>query len=304
MLCHKKRFLGKMKFFYLYLPILLYFMSLEKAFTFDFLITNQRIFRENFNSNIFNVPLYLSANIEDKEEKIGNYENQEIEEKELDEDKDETNSYPLVLQPLKKIQLYAEIYAPIQTINYRMGDSFKKGAILIELKNDKYVAQYEKAKSFLEKATSELEATKELYNDYIASFFELKETEAKAAEAKSDLVLAKDELDSTIIRAPFDGKVVSLFAEEKEMPPANKQLIEIIDDHILVAKLLFRVEDLDKIYIGMPIKIKINKKIVIGKITRIGALIDPSSSTIRVEAEINNQNGSLKAGTVGTATIE
>ena len=57
------------------------------------------------------------------------------------------------------------------------------------------------------------------------------------------------------------------------------------------------------IKLGKEIKIDILEtgKTITAKISRIGAVIDPSSATLRVEAEIDNRNGNLKAGMSGTA---
>ncbi|MEC7838502.1 MAG: efflux RND transporter periplasmic adaptor subunit [Chlamydiota bacterium] len=213
--------------------------------------------------------------------------------------------YPVVLHPKQKTQLYAEVDAPIEKILFYMGETFNKGDTLIEIKKDRFIGQYEKTVSFQEKAEAELIATQDLYDDYIASEFELKEAKAKVAEAKADLIFAKDDLSSTTIKAPYSGRVVSVFAEEYELPPTNKQLIEIIDDHTLIAKLLVKVENLQDLKIGKEITITLSStgNDITAVITRIGAMVDPSSSTIKVEAEVDNSDGKLKAGMIGTASL-
>ncbi len=214
-------------------------------------------------------------------------------------------TYPVVLHPKRRTQLYAEVDAPIEQIQFYMGQTFAKGDVLIRMKNNRFVGRYEKAVAFLDKAEAELKATSELYEEYIASFFELNESKANVAEAKSELILAEDDLLSTIVSAPYSGRVVSLFVEEYEMPPANKQLIEIIDDRVLVAKLLVKATVLNDLEIGQEITIDVGGqgKAVTATLTRIGAMIDSSSATIKVEAEINNEEGKLKAGMTGTAII-
>ena len=98
---------------------------------------------------------------------------------------------------------------------------------------------------------------------------------------------------------------VSVFAEEYELPPPNKQLIEIIDDRTLIAKLLVKVENLQDLKIGKEITITLSSigSDITAVITRIGAMVDSSSSTIKVEAEVDNSDGKLKAGMIGTASL-
>ena len=216
-----------------------------------------------------------------------------------------SKKYRVIFHPRFKTQLFTKIVEPIESIHYRMGDSFKKDAILIQLKNNTIQGEYEKARSALEKAKAKLTAAQELYKDGISSYFELKEAEAALAGAKSDFITAQNALDATFIKAPYSGKVVSLFVEQHELPPKSQQLMEIIDDRVLVAKLLVKADLLDKIDVNHPLKITLPSGAVIAaKVSRIGAMIDPSSSTIKVEAEIDNSNGLLKPGMIGVAIFE
>ena len=217
-----------------------------------------------------------------------------------------TNTFQVVIDPIGRSRLSTEIQSPVVKISKRLGDAFKKGDTLIELDDAVFIHNLKKNEALLEKAIVELEAQQELYEDNVASLFELKEAETNVAIARSDLSFAEKNMDATEIRAPYDGKVVKLDIEEHELPQKGQELVEVINDKVLVAKLLIPSSMINKISIGSPFKIHLPEadQTLDVTISRIGAVIDPSSSTIQIEADINNDKGDLWAGMTGSADFD
>lgn len=214
--------------------------------------------------------------------------------------------YQVILDPLYRTLLSAQIQSPVEKIYKRMGDSFNKGDILIQLDDTVYKSNLNEAEKSLNKAQVELDGKEQLFHDNVASLFELKDAEAKLAKAKAELSIAKRDLNATTIKAPYDGKVVSVNIEEHELPQAGKDLMEVVYDKILLAKMLLPASMLKDIHLGQPFTIYINElnKRITAKILRIGAVIDPSSSTIKIEAEINNRDELIKPGMTGKADFD
>lgn len=220
-------------------------------------------------------------------------------------EKSETDTIRVIIDPELKTQLSAQVMTPVEKINKRMGDSFVKGEVLIHLDDDIFQGNLLKAKAALEKAETELAAKQHLYKDNNTSLFDLKEAEAAAATAKAELIVAQKNLQSSTIIAPYDGKVVDLGIEEHELPQQGKNLIELVEDKTLLAKMLVPSSHYKDLKIGKEITIDIKEtgQKIKAKISRIGAVIDPSSSTIRVEAAIDNSDGKLRAGMSGEAHL-
>jgi RND family efflux transporter MFP subunit len=214
--------------------------------------------------------------------------------------------FQVTIDPRHRTQLAAEIPSPVVKINKKMGEPFKKGEVLIQLDDTIYQANLQKAKSALEKAQTQLDGKKQLFKDNVASLFELKEAESDLATAKADLAIAQKNLNATIIEAPYDGKVVSLDIEEYELPQVGKNLIEIIDDRVLIAKILVPSTLLPKIKVGSDFKIDVREvgRSIDAHISRIGAVIDPSSGTLRIESDIDNTKENLVAGMSGKANFD
>jgi len=214
--------------------------------------------------------------------------------------------YQVVIDPLYRTQLSAEIQSPVKKIHKYMGEDFKEGDILIQLDDVVYQSNLKKAQAILDRANVEFEAKKQLYNDNVASLFELKEAEANVAVAEADIAIAERDLSATVVEAPYDGKVVSLDIEEYELTQPGKAIIEIIYDKTLLAKLLIPSTLLKEIKVGQTFTIEIQEenKSFSAIIKRIGAVIDPSSKTIRIEAEIDNSNNELRSGMTGRALFD
>jgi len=216
----------------------------------------------------------------------------------------QSGTYHIILDPKERTKLSTRINSPVKKINKRMGDSFKKGDLLIQLDDEIFTANFIKAKAILQQAKTDLDAKKSLFEDDAASLFELKEAEAQSAIAYAELVGARETLDETKVLAPYNGKVVSLYIEEYELPASGAELIEVIRDDILVAK--FLASSKEELKLGMPLFITLNEtgETLQAIITRISPEIDPSSGTIKVEAEIDNKNGKHLPGMSGVASFQ
>jgi len=217
-----------------------------------------------------------------------------------------SDTYRVILDPRHRTVLSAEVPAAVTQISKRLGDSFIKDEILIRLDDRVFKARQHRAKAQIKNAKASLETQQKLYKDNIASLVELRKAEAEAATAEAELEITTKNLEDCTIRAPYNGKIVNFSIEEHELAEIGDELVEIVDDEILIAKLLILSKHLPKLTIGAPLNIQLDDTgdLVTATITRIGAVIDPASSTIEVEADIDNRNSLLKAGMSGTAAIE
>lgn len=212
------------------------------------------------------------------------------------------NYLRVILYPIYRVTLSSEvIVTTVERITKRMGESFKVGELLIKLDDTIYAGLLIKAQGLLQKAKTELSAKQQLYRDGIASIFEIKAAESDLASAESDIISAQYAVDACVIKGPFDGEVVNLFVEEHELIQQGKPLIEIVDDSSLVGKVLVPSTMLDQFFLGKEVKVKVKEinKIVTGNVLRIDSVIDPASSTIKVDIEIKNPDKTMRGGMIG-----
>ena len=157
----------------------------------------------------------------------------------------------------------------------------------------------------MEKAQLELKVREELYNDHIASPLEVKQAQSLLAKAQAEYAIAAHQLKETEIRAEYDGKVVAVGVQQWELPKRDRAIIELVSDKKLLATLFIPSSMLRSIRENSRLYIWIEElnEILEAKVTRIGAVINPASSTIKIEAAIDNSNGRLKSGMSGTASF-
>jgi multidrug resistance efflux pump len=200
-----------------------------------------------------------------------------------------------------------------------------------------YDAYIEKAKAEYAWAVVLLESRKQLFKDISVSRSQLEESVAKAAIGKADidiasrskdvgyasfqrevsaleakiktaertLILAQRDLESCKIVAPYPGRVANNLVNEHESVQAGQQLVEIIDDKQLLARILLQSNQFDKLKIGQKLDIYVieNSKTVKGEISNIDAIIDPASSTIKVWLKVDNSSGNLRGGMRGKVVL-
>lgn len=134
-----------------------------------------------------------------------------------------------VVEPEQQITLQARVSGTVQSIGAKFvpGASFKKGDVLVQLDNTDYRIELQTAQAALAQAQSTL--TSELGNQVVAqSDFELlglnvdereralilrkpqlEAAKASVQSAQAGVERAKVNLERTVLRAPFDGVVVS-----------------------------------------------------------------------------------------------
>lgn len=219
--------------------------------------------------------------------------------------------YPAVLEPLSHTLLSTEINVRVTKIYKRMGDCFQKGEPLIQLDDINLRATYQRAIAILQKARCVMATKERLFKSGISSHMDLIDAKAQLGSAEAEATIALKNLTDATILAPYDGRVVLLNVEEDEYPLQewhikNKPIMEVINDKILRAKVLIPSTVLRRVQIGdqLIIKVKDTGEEVSGKVTRIGVMMDPVSSTIPIEAEIDNSEGRFLGGMTGAATLK
>jgi RND family efflux transporter MFP subunit len=210
-----------------------------------------------------------------------------------------------VIEPKERTLFTSEVSSSVKAINRKMGESFKEGETLLQLDDVVYLANLMKARAAVSKAEADFEAAKKLWADKVISHSDYRKAEAELATAQAELALALKSFNGCFIKAPYNGKVVNVFVKLFEHVEINQNLIEILDDSILIAKLLVPERYLADISVGDELDLRIIETgaTVKAKVVRMGAVLDPVSSLFKVEAKIDNQDNKIRAGMEGIFTL-
>lgn len=219
-----------------------------------------------------------------------------------------------VLFSLKKAELAPIVDSTIKKFNFKVGESFKKGAVLALLDDSLYRQLYIKAKADTLKAEEAGKYTKDIY-EYNKSLFkkgaigeqELNESKLNMVsalsareQAKANFKIAEIRLNSCVIKAPFAGRVISRLKNEHDYVREGQPIIEVADDNNVLAAINLPSELIQKVRIGMKLDFSIDElgTVYSGTAYSISGSINPGSRTFELKAIIKN-DGKLRIGMSG-----
>lgn len=209
----------------------------------------------------------------------------------------------VLVSALQEATLYSEIAARVARLPVRDGYPFKKGDLLAAFDCSLFQAQMDKAHAALSGAEKTLESNRKLAALKSVGELEIALAEAEVDKARAELRATRVQVDRCTIRAPYNGRVVELKANEHESVPAGRELLTILDDSSFELELIIPSPWLAWLREGQRFELEMDEtgRRYRAKITRIGARIDPVSQSIKVKGAIDGPTEGLLAGMSGTA---
>ena len=199
------------------------------------------------------------------------------------------------------------------------GDSVRAGTPLLELDPTRArLAQREAEASLLSRQTDLAEAQKdarrgdELSAQQAISDSELERLHARRDRAAAGLRLAevhlaraRENLDDTTVRAPFDGIVESVDVDAGEFIAAGTPVAMVVDLGKIRLRAGLTASEAARLTVGDPVQVVFDAgsgRPHSASIRSIGKVADPASGTFTVEIWLPNEDLSIRDGM--TATIE
>lgn len=207
----------------------------------------------------------------------------------------------VIFAPKHETILSSEVSSQILDIPKNLGQTVSTDEPIIILDDLEYRARYVKAKGDLEKSKKRYDAIKQLFDKQEESLIRLAEAKSEYITAKAEHLFAKKKLKDTSIHSPFEGKIANVLVKEYEYAERGKPLIEVINDQKLIGKMLLPAKLRSAIDLNQEIELYVPliSQTVNGKITNIGPMIDPTSSTLKVEIEVDNSDQKIVPGMLG-----
>jgi len=240
-----------------------------------------------------------------------------------------------VTEPVYDLTLSMELAGRISRIFYQEGSYVKKGRKILELNSalERLEVQRRKiiweSKAELFSATervktlkSILESTKSLFKktgSVSKEELDKKELEYKLAVAeklrlemteekeKIEYKMAVASLEKRILTAPVNGIITELFLDAGENCEANQPLVHMVD--ISKCRIVCNIEEqrgrnLKKGHIvNLRLQTGSNTIEKKGKIIFVSPVVDQASNLLKVKAEFENHDGSIRPGVPGTMLL-
>lgn len=158
------------------------------------------------------------------------------------------------------------------------------------------------AKAELEAADAALEIAEGRQQDALD---EVRNRQAVLAQRRSELAIARQQLDDTMLRSPIDGIVRERLVFAGEYRAAGTPIVTVVRQHPLRLQLAVPERAATTLRPGQSVRVTVEGDATVyeGRVTRVSPSIEEGTRTLPIEAEIPNVDGKLRPGTFAKADI-
>jgi RND family efflux transporter MFP subunit len=195
----------------------------------------------------------------------------------------------------------------IKQIVAREGSSVKRGDVLAELDLSEISAQVDQAEIGLEKAQRDLTRAENLYLDSVATLEQYQNAESAWEVAKSQLEIAKFNLEHSRIKAPSDGKIQKILVETSEViAPGYPAILFASTESDWVVRVSLTDKDIVKLSLGDSAGVFMDAypdRRFRAEIMELGTVADPVTATYEAELLILHALPGFRSGFISRAEI-
>lgn len=217
--------------------------------------------------------------------------------------------------------VYSKLSDKLIEIRKNVGDWVKKDEIIAVLENRLGEEGMNQARAALRSMEARYRQIKSDYERYERLYREkavsdqqwekirsaMQEAEANLTQLRAAYHQAKEQYENSFIKAPFDGRVGSLFFDEGQTVPMGQPVVRIVNTRLMKARLNIPDIHLHKLRVGQQVLAEFPSlpgKVFRGRINRIDSAIDPMSRTARAEVIFANETSLLQSGMYGLFRVE
>ena len=204
--------------------------------------------------------------------------------------------------PARVVELSAETDGRVEFIGAERGSNVDRGGVIARLDERDRKARLAEARAIVKQREVEYEARQRLKSDSYVSEAQLQEALAQLEAARTELTRAELDLEYMVVRAPFDGALQSRIVEVGDFVKRGDPIARFVDNRRIIVSANLSEFDAKYVAVGDVAEARLaTGEQVRGKIRYVAPVADESTRTFEVELEVDNQDGSLRAG--GTAEL-
>ena len=225
------------------------------------------------------------------------------------------------IQPERRADLRAEVQAVVLQVLKENGDAVKRGDLLVRLDDNAIrdaLASAEAANraavQALDQAQRQFERMKTLRASGMASAQALDDAEGRRNSAQSDLesakarvVLARQQMQRTEVRAPFDGIVSERTASAGDSAQVGKELLKVIDPTSMRFEGLVGADDIGQVKAGQAVHFRVNgygDEDFAGRVRRVNPAANPTTRQVQVLVDFVGDKQPKLAGLYAEGRLE
>lgn len=203
------------------------------------------------------------------------------------------------LEPWEERTISAETTGPIAWQGMEEGQSVTKGQELVRIDTTPIRATHAQASARSNLAAQELKRLENLREAGISSPQDVDRASTEGKLAAADLAAANTKLDRSVLYAPIDGVVDTIYVEEKEFVDVGTELFKVMQTDRLKALVAVPERDVARFNTGDPVEIIVDAldgAAFQGTVHRIATSAERATRTYATEVALDNAAGQLKPG--------
>lgn len=225
------------------------------------------------------------------------------------------------IQPERRADLRAEVSAVVLQVYKDNGDVVRRGDLLVRLDDsairDSLASAQEAvraASQSFEQAERQFQRLKTLRESGMATTQQFEDAEIRRNNAQSDLSAAKtrsaqarQQLERTLARAPFDGVVSERKVSAGDTAQIGKELLKVMDPASMRFEGLVSADALGDIRLGQPVSFRVNgygAQVFAGTVQRINPSANANTRQVEVLVDFAAGKQSKVAGLYAEGQIE
>jgi RND family efflux transporter MFP subunit len=225
------------------------------------------------------------------------------------------------VQPERKADLRAEVSAVVLQVLKENGEPVKRGDVLVRLDEtairdslSSAEASARAATQALEQSERQLERLKTLRASGMTSAQALDDAEVRRNSAQSEVaaartraVQARQQLQRTLVRAPFDGIVSERKVSAGDTAAVGKELLKVIDPTSMRFEGRVSTDRISAVKVGQPVSFRINgygEQEFQGVVKRIDPAANDVTRQVAVLVGFANSNQPKVSGLYGEGRID
>jgi RND family efflux transporter MFP subunit len=206
----------------------------------------------------------------------------------------------------RSVVLYPQVTGVVTDVLFRPGEAVEKGAALLKLEDDEQQVELDKVRVELEQAQATLERSQALAASKTISDATLLEAETASKLAEIEVRTAEIALERRTVKAPFGGITGLTDISVGDLVTTSTAITRL--DDLSTVRVGFEVPErwAGRIALGHPITATAQGLVgseFSGTVTGIDNRVDETTRTLRLEAELANEERQLRAGMAITVML-
>lgn len=200
-------------------------------------------------------------------------------------------------EPDRATGIQSEAAGQVVSVSAARGDLVAAGQEIGRIAAVTIEAQLLQAQTQLEQAARDLNNATALQDRGVATEDRVSIARAAKAAADAAVTAAQEQLENTIMRAPFAGRLNDLTLDEGEFVDNGEVVAEVLDNDPLTVVIQVPQQALSRIKTGQVAQVNfITGEERSGTVGFIGANADQQTRTFRVEVSVDNPDSEMPAG--------